>query len=807
MNAPHSHFTPEAIDVVELAKTVGDRIPPLWPLENFVAVNPYQGLADLAPVEAGNVLASAVGARLSFDRKDYAEMLRDERLRHGDISQALAEMSDFLPNPITLDTVLKAVNETSIQIPEVPTVARLATELAGRDWCQVTQDQLSAWAAGYFDVGQAAWPSPWRDLPLFQAWKAETAEDRNLDILGLASLRRDLAHIPTDPKEAVEQALARLAVPENDREDYALSLLSVIGGWAGHYRYLGWSDALAGGPGSDMLPLLAVCLTWESMLLEHLAVQGLADQWRNRWFRHEMQGAVSETQTNLAIDLVLHRAFELSWRNEIVERLNTHTPPVADQTRADVQAAFCIDVRSEPLRRALESQNEKIETLGFAGFFGIAIDYLEAGREKAQIRGPVLITPPFSVEESHDRARLRQFRALYRKGYKAFAQGAVSCFGFVETVGPTYLGGLLTRSIARLRGQKPRPGGLRYNPSETGGIDLKTQIDTAEAIISSLGLRDRLAPIVMLAGHGSTSANNPYASGLDCGACGGHDGGVNARLATQILNDPDVRKGLAERGLQVPDDTYFLPALHDTCRDEVAFLDQEYAPSTHRQKLENLRGELVKAGLQVRLERSARHAGSDEADLIRRSQDWAEVRPEWGLAGCSAFIAAPRHRTRGLDLGGKTFLHGYVADQDPDRGLLNLIMTAPLIVASWINLQYFASSIDPVKYGSGNKTLHNVVGQIGVLEGAAGDLRSGLPWQSVHDGEALAHEPRRLTAIIEAPRDPMNKVIEGHDHLRDLLDNGWMHLLAMDESGKVSHRYAGNLQWVALEDTALTATA
>lgn len=72
---------------------------------------------------------------------------------------------------------------------------------------------------------------------------------------------------------------------------------------------------------------------------------------------------------------------------------------------------------------------------------------------------------------------------------------------------------------------------------------------------------------------------------------------------------------------------------------------------------------------------------------------------------------------------------------------------------------------------------------------------TGLPWQSVCDGERLQHEPLRLNVAIEAPLDAMNDVLTAHPAVRDLCDNGWLQLLAMDEAGSVSHRYVGGLRW------------
>jgi hypothetical protein len=187
-------------------------------------------------------------------------------------------------------------------------------------------------------------------------------------------------------------------------------------------------------------------------------------------------------------------------------------------------------------------------------------------------------------------------------------------------------------------------------------------------------------------------------------------------------------------------------------------------------------------------------SGADKA-ITTRSKDWSQVRPEWGLAGCSAFVVAPRERTQGIHLEGKSFLHSYNWKKDEGFGVLELIMTAPMVVTSWINLQYYGSTVDNKSFGSGNKTLHNVTAGVGVLEGYSGDLRVGLPWQSLHDGKNYQHEPLRLNVFIEAPIDAMNDILEKHTSVRNLCDNGWLNLLAINELGKVSYRYTGNLEW------------
>jgi len=301
---------------------------------------------------------------------------------------------------------------------------------------------------------------------------------------------------------------------------------------------------------------------------------------------------------------------------------------------------------------------------------------------------------------------------------------------------------------------------------------------------------------VLLVGHGANVVNNPHASGLHCGACGGYSGEVNARLLAGLLNDPAVRGGLAGAGIAVPAGTVFLAALHDTTTDGVLIYDRDHPSPQHAEDLKRAREWLASAAILSRSERALRLPRATKGgDVPRRSRDWAEVRPEWALAGCKAFIAAPRERTAGKSLEGRAFLHDYQWRRDEGFGVLELIMTAPVVVASWISLQYYGSSVAPDLFGGGNKLLHNVIGGIGVVEGNGGTLRAGLPWQSVHDGNALVHEPLRLSVCIEAPVEAMTAILEKHANVRALFDNRWLHLFALDEAGQLAWRYAGNLAW------------
>ena len=530
--------------------------------------------------------------------------------------------------------------------------------------------------------------------------------------------------------------------------------------------------------------------------------------------------------------------------------------------RPVVQAVFCIDVRSEVFRRALESVVPGAQTLGFAGFFGFPIEYVPLGSQSGSKQCPVLLTPKFRIREvvrgetpARQAAivRRRDFYEQALAAWTSFKTSAGTCFSYVETsgllFGPKLIGdsfgwtrpvarpvsaGLARDVVARL-GPSIAPAAesaaeadpirthtateqldseaycYRHAPAaRSSGVAAADRVATAEAVLRAMSLTRSFARLVLLTGHRSTSVNNPHAAGLDCGACGGASGESNARVAAAVFNDPQVRAALSERGLVIPADTWFVAALHDTTTDQVTLFGQQDLPASHRLELAQVQSWLQQAGALTRQQRALRLGTGAltplaiDADIAQRSRDWSQVRPEWGLAGNSSFIVAPRSRTVGLDLGGRAFLHSYDWQADADLAVLELIMTAPMIVASWINLQYYGSTVNNAAFGSGNKVLHNVVGTVGVLQGNGGDLQVGLPLQSVHDGERFLHEPLRLNVIIEAPQAAVNAVIAKHAKVRELLDHGWLHLFLLADRGSMARRYVGDLQWQELDRKWLT---
>lgn len=319
------------------------------------------------------------------------------------------------------------------------------------------------------------------------------------------------------------------------------------------------------------------------------------------------------------------------------------------------------------------------------------------------------------------------------------------------------------------------------------GVTTEEQAHYVETALRVLGLKT-FARLILLCAHGSTSENNPYESALDCGACGGNHGVSNARALAIMANKPEVRQLLARNGLAIHEDTHFLPGQHDTTTDEVQLFDLEDVPATHRNDLIRLQNDLKEAGEKNSRERLARLP--DESDINgvfnalkrtkERSIDWSQVRPEWGLSRHTSFIAGRRLLTQGRNLEGRTFLHSYDYSRDPKGKYLEIIMTAPMIVGQWINMEHYFSTVDSKVFGAGSKAYHNVVGRVGVMFGTQSDLCVGLPIQTVFDGEKPYHEPMRLFVIIEAPLKTIATIISRHTILQQLTRNQWLHIVALD---------------------------
>ncbi|MGE5090113.1 MAG: putative inorganic carbon transporter subunit DabA [Candidatus Levyibacteriota bacterium] len=761
MNAPLHPVDRLAHALADAVTQACDRIAPSWPLDRFIAVNPHWGWIDRPIEEAAAAVGVLAGMRL---------------------------------------------------LPDVTVRRRtLIADLAGQR--ETVVHQISQHCAAYFDAGQARWHMPVEgdEGGLYRSWLVSLASDRGLDWpqrrrAALASI----GSLPRDAMAAIGHALARLRVPEDGQVACLTTWLLDLNGWAAACAWQRWQARLAGGDDPRLTELLAIRAGWDALLADALPAATVHD-WAQAWTRIDAAVAAERARQHAA-----WKRMESQERHAQAELIAAMSRPIPEPaTTPSVQAVFCIDVRSEVLRRALEAVGSTIATRGFAGFFGLPIDYRPLGTDWRQPQLPGLLAPALTADEAPaDRAaapllaKRRRARLAAAAAWDSWRGAPAAGFSFVEACGALYAGSLLRASLPGGDGE-PDWAQSGLTRDEVCALRPRLALDPeagavlAQGVLRAMGLVEGIAPLVLLCGHAGQSANNPHAAGLDCGACGGRSGEVNARALAALLNDADVRAALAARGLAIPRGTWFVAGVHNTTTDDVQLFDTDLLPPSHGAALEALHGALAKAGRAARAERAPGlglpklPAPVLHARLRERATHWAETRPEWALVDNAAFIAAPRSRTQGANLGGRVFLHDYDHRLDVDRSVLKLILTAPVVVAHWINLQYLASSVDPQRQGAGNKLLHNVVGGgVGVFEGNRGDLRIGLPWQSVHDGARLRHTPRRLSVFVEAPREAIDAVIASHVTVRHLVDHGWLHLLAMEGGGvPVFHRRCRGGGW------------
>ncbi|MDA8364523.1 MAG: DUF2309 domain-containing protein [Gammaproteobacteria bacterium] len=586
-------------------------------------------------------------------------------------------------------------------------------------------------------------------------------------------------------------------------------------------------------------------------------------------------------------------AQEAHYLNRLAGRLDLSAQPPREK-RPFAQILFCIDVRSERIRRHLERIGD-YQTFGIAGFFGIPVSFVGLDKGSETHLCPVVVTPKNLVLELpiarnaedqafvsvlehvfHDlkgsvlspyvtveaigllfgfdmfgktltplaynrwRSRLQPdkpasrllldkltreqadsiIRALQRSlivkalgrelgiareaitdemirelreaalGNQATAAGFAQHFklgtgaeaGFIERLRSAYR---INRHYAQL--QLERLGRI--------GFTLDEQVNFIAQALRSIGLTSGFSRFVLLAGHGSITENNPYESALDCGACGGNHGIISARVFSLIANKPVVRERLRAQGIDIPNDAWFVPALHNTTTDELRLYDLDLLPASHLVYMDRLNNGLQAGAHLCAAERmptlDCSNGRTDPLSAYRSARrnalDWSQVRPEWGLSRNAAFVIGRRHVTHALDLEGRVFLHSYDYLCDRKGRLLENILSGPLVVGQWINMEHYFSAVDNAHYGSGSKVYHNVAGRFGVMTGNLSDLRTGLPAQTVLKDGMPFHEPLRLITVIEAPFDHAQRAIDNVANVRNLVRNGWVRMAITDPVTQVLH--------------------
>jgi uncharacterized protein YbcC (UPF0753/DUF2309 family) len=804
-------------------------IAPAWPLDRAIAVNPHWSRIAM-PVRQVAARMAVLGGLQVFPTRESQQRAWDEgRITATDLNHALTRVCGAAA-ALTPARCLESLRQAP-KVAQLPLLIEVLDNDPKRhtrlSWRQAITHQVSQTCAAYFDEHQADW-QPERSEGLYTFWRNTLQHDHGIGMLmGLPKLGSALQALPSSRQDAERWVLQRLGLPQEVWVDYLEAVLLTVNGWASWCAYLGWQARLEGRGDTHLRELLAIRLAWSVILLEckgDVANSQAFAALQGEWSRAPT--LLKQAEAALLLDEVWQVALEMGYQRTLAHKLTSAANEGATPRAYEVQAAFCIDVRSEPMRRALETVWPAIQTIGFAGFFGLPAAYTPLATQARRPQLPGLLAPGIEVTDSmvprgsgnqntndalqNAASQARRDRFGVTDQWHAASRWPGAAFSFVEAAGVGYISqlGQWFKPANSARARDDLHGlSARYRSMcrpQIIGLDVEAKVSLAARILHAMGLDCKLAPLVLLVGHGSQTSNNAHAAALDCGACCGQTGEVNARSLALLLNEVTVRHGLDSQGISIPADTAFIAALHNTTTDEIEGFDLDLLAPAAQARWARLQSVFAQACDQVRRERAPKlglNPHASQSDLLdqlrRRANDGAQTRPEWGLAGNAAFLIAPRARSRGTFLDGRSFLHDYDAAQDADGSVLELLMTAPMLVTHWINWQYHASTCDPLHLGSGNKVLHNVVGgHIGVFEGNGGDLRIGLSHQSLHDGKRWMHEPLRLTVVIDASAQAIEAVIRKHAALQRLLANGWLYLWRFDETGLQQYELG---DWSALQ--------
>ncbi len=759
----------------EQIKVSSEAMAKSWPLYAFVTSNPLSGFEDHHFEDA------IQQARQLFNSKGLpsAQMLR-KAWNEGHI------------NPEAVQSILSRYNisespEEHLQELE----ASAAQEQFKLNPTQKLDRLMAKWLTAFMDEDMAEWRMPGRKHGFYLAWKDLAPFDQQIPKAA------ELEKLPHEVYEALNRVIK--TYPEELHQALFTEQLAALPGFTGMILYrqeyqTRWQQRYP----ISLVEMLAVRFT-----LAHHMGYDLTPQ----------QPDLNRTNSSPKPERLWLLAWEKTYHDglihELQQNLAAKQPNTLHHRNPEAQLVFCIDTRSEVIRRHIEQAGD-YETLGYAGFFGIPMNYQPYHSKLVKKACPPILSSAYKVteraddgdsENSHQYDLWTEFRKGFNRLIETFTNNVPASFGYVEGTGAYYGLSMITRTlipntVRRIVNKisqvipdpvqfcSPTVNKYKDNQNEPdAAISLEAQVDVAKTLFDLTGWKN-FAKLVVLTGHGSDTQNNPFGSSLDCGACAGNPGRHNARTLAKICNDPAVRNGLQQAGITIPDETLFVAAEHDTTTDAITLFDQN-VPAIYRTGLEALKADLAKAQKgaaeeRVLTMRNRSHSGKQEVQ--KRSADWAETRPEWGLAGNAAFIIGPRSLTEDLNLEGRCFLHTYDWYTDPEGKALEAIMSGPMVVTQWINNHYYFASVDNSTFGSGSKVTQNVTGKFGVVQGNGGDLKTGLPLQSLNlDDNHYFHQPLRLMVLIHAPVRIVQDIINRNQaSLGRLFDNEWLHLRIMD---------------------------
>lgn len=766
--------------IEEASKVIGNT----WPLYSFVTSNPLSGYEKQHFQDALVHAEKYIGTEM-FPNKELFKNAWDNGSIDRNVIAALLKEHNLLEKP-------------EYYLEQLPNHSNhfLLNEQNDLD------RMMSKWLSTFMDEGIAEWTMPNKNEGFYKAWRSLAKYDNELP-------KTTLQEIPLTSKDALETLLNGYS------DDQMLEIfkyhLAALPGWTGYINHRNQYNS----SWQQEYPIsLEDYLAVRIWIAKKLNIDLMPNNFANSNSKHQ------------ELQYIWLKAWEKSWQLELENLLNKenlNSSANSNDKLLDAQMVFCIDTRSELIRRHIENKGN-YETFGYAGFFGIAMDYESMNDGIIKKSCPPILTSAYQVSETPQDEKLKEAKTYKRnieidnfKEYflKRIKNMLPSAFGFVEGSGFFYGLSLVARTLIpaglfkfnnKIKEEKEQiftpeiKKSCNHDKAELD-IPLEEKVAIVKSGFDLMGWK-KFAPVVLFVGHGSHSANNPFGSSLDCGACAASPGRHNARMLAKFANLKAVQKQLKENhNIEIPATTIFVGAEHNTTTDEIILFDSEVS-SFHEKDIEKLKTSLREAQKTATQERLGISNNSVHL-AYKKANNWGETRPEWGLAKNASFIVGPRSLTKSSNLDGRCFLHSYDWKADKEGKALQAIMQGPMVVTQWINNHYYFSTVSNNTFGSGSKITHNVTGKFGVVQGNGGDLKMGLPLQSLMETDSqMYHQPLRLSVVIQAPINRVTEILLSNDNLKQLLDNEWIHLLVMDPiDDNNMYYYEKNLNWLSNSET------
>ncbi len=784
-------------------------LPAQAPLKDFVHHNTLHAFQSFEFHEALSHASSIFGYRVYLSLKEFRKLHQNGAIPDEELNRSIANRK----GPYSIDAWRKLLLEEEFADYKIPRIGFLRSKLiefSQIDFDVLVHPILFRIIGSYLDQGIATWNFPAQERGLL-------ASIRAIEHNGLASFfNTKKARLLLFDLEANIPSLLKFYFNNNTKlyQQYLFDQQFAHPGWSGMFAVLEDQPVgLLDQRKTELKELIQLELLLE---LDQLFLK-YGEEWKG--FDHDFSKYAKDLfQINkLSVEDELNRiwqeAYEWTYYHSVLNGILDGNHVLEERNKSSFQALFCIDDRECSIRRHVENVNPSAKTFGTAGFFNVAFYFQPFGGKFYTKSCPAPMDPNYLIQEVASKSKIKQEIHFNKRTNSLFLgwilTHSLGIWSGLKLAWHIFFPGKTSTQVSSFKYMNKhaqltiKHEGAFSKDGKQIGFTVWEMADRLEELLRTIGLTDQFAPLIYFVGHGSSSLNNTYYAGYDCGACSGRPGSVNARVIASIANYREVRDILFDRGITIPQATQFVGALHDTSRDEMEFYDLDVLTAENQFKhAENAKDFTLALQLNAK-ERSRRfksiksHQSAKKVQQLvqKRTVSFFEPRPELNHATNALCVVGQRSFVERVFLDRRAFLNSYDYLSDQDGRKLLGILNAVAPVCGGINLEYYFSRLDQQHLGAGTKLPHNVVGLFGVANGTDGDLRTGLPSQMIE-----VHDPLRLMVIVEQFPEVVLNILKVNLSTYAWFDKNWIHLMVYHPKEKQFYRFESG-QFVAHEFT------